>query len=324
MGRTTRRAAVAAAGIIACATPGVPAPAAFDAQGHRCARGLRPENSLPACMLALELGVSTLELDLGVTRDRIVVIAHDPYVPPAICGQRDGTPIAGERGPLLRDLTLAELREYDCGARNPDPHRFSSPPWQPRPGSPMPTLAEVFDLVAERGERSVRFNLETKLQPGDRETLPAREFVSLVIDLVERRGLAPRVSIQSFDWRALAIAKELAPEIERVALLAPDTLRPEWLNGLRPETYADPQALLIAARSLADVASPHWRMLLADETPPALSVAALQAAGYRVVPWTVNDEPTMRALIRLGVDGLISDRPDRLLSVLRSQGIPLR
>jgi glycerophosphoryl diester phosphodiesterase len=308
----------------ACGPGSAPPRASFDAQGHRGARGLLPENTLPAFERALALGVSTLELDTGVTRDGVVVVAHDPWVSPAICQHADGRAIAGERGPLLRDLTLAEVQAYDCGSRNPDPARFPEPPREARPGARIPTLAEVFALAGRAGNTRVRFNVETKLRPGDAETVPAEEFVARLVAVVTDHDARARVSIQSFDWRALAIAKRLAPEIRRVALLAPDTLDPVWLAGLRPDAGGGLVGLLRAARPFADVASPHWRMLVPDgAAPPALSVEALHAEGLPVIPWTVNDEETMRALIRLGVDGLISDYPDRLLEVVRSEGLPL-
>jgi len=308
----------------ACAPDAGPPRAPFDAQGHRGARGLLPENTLPAFERALALGVSTLELDVGVTRDRVVVVAHDPYVPPSICRHADGRAIEGERGPLLRDLSLAEVQAWDCGSLNPDPARFPEPPREARPGTPMPTLDAVFALAERAGNPRVRFNVETKLRPGDLETLPAEEFVARVLAVVRERGVLARVSIQSFDWRALAIARRLAPEIRTVALVAPDTLDPAWLAGLRPDRDGRLLGLLRAARPLADVVSPHWRMLVADgATPPALSVEALHAEGFPVIPWTVNHAEDMRALIRLGVDGLISDYPDRLLEVVKSEGLTL-
>jgi glycerophosphoryl diester phosphodiesterase len=307
----------------ACAPDAGPPRAPFDVQGHRGARGLLPENTLPAFERALVLGVSTLELDVGVTRDGFVVVAHDPFVPPSICRHADGRRIAGERGPLLRDLTLADVQSFDCGSLNPDPQRFPEPPREARPGTPMPTLDEVFAEAERAGNTRVRFNVETKLRPGDAETVPADAFVARVLDVVRARGVAERVSIQSFDWRALAIVRSLAPDIHTVALLAPDTLDPAWHAGIRAEG-GGLHGLLRAARPLADVASPHWRMLAPDgDSPPALSVEVLHADGFSVIPWTVNDAPTMRALIRLGVDGLISDYPDRLLEVVRSEGLPI-
>ncbi|MGH0030137.1 MAG: glycerophosphodiester phosphodiesterase family protein [Myxococcota bacterium] len=294
--------------------------ALFDAQGHRGARGLLPENTLPAFERAIALGVTTLELDVGMTRDGVVVVSHDPALSPKVCLQPDGTTLAGERGPLLRDLDWDTLRRYDCGSLNPDPQRFPEPPRENRPGTPMPTLDQVFAL-AER-DADLRFNVETKIRPGDRETVPAEAMVRAVVERVREHGLQSRVSIQSFDWRALVQTRALAPEIETVALVAPDTLEPEWLAGLEPDA-SNPLALFREARPFLDSVSPHWRMLVA-ENGPALPLAGLQAEGFRVVPWTVNDPETLRRLVRLGVDGLISDYPDRLMQVLREEGVPVR
>lgn len=296
---------------------------AFDVQGHRGARGLLPENTLPAFERALELGVSTLELDVGVTRDGAVVVSHNAYVSPSICQHADGRRIAGEVGPLLRDLTLAQLREYDCGSLNPNAERFPEPPRESRPGATMPLLAEVFELVARSGDAEVRFNIETKLSPGDERTLPADAFVASVLGVVREQGVASRVSIQSFDWRALTLVKRSAPEIETVALLARDTFEPAWLDGLRPAEHAGVIGLLRAAAGAPAVLSPYWQMLLPHQREAAISVRDLQAAGFRIVPWTVNDAETMRIMLSLGVDGLITDYPDRLLEVLRSESIPV-
>jgi hypothetical protein len=144
--------------LAACASP--PAthspPEGFDVQGHRGARGLLPENTLPAFARALELGVTTLELDVGMTRDGVVLLGHDPYLDPAVCLGPGGGRIEGERGPLLRDLDAAAVRAYDCGSLNPDPVAFPEPPRANRPGTPTPTLDEVLQLVAAHGRGGLR------------------------------------------------------------------------------------------------------------------------------------------------------------------------
>jgi glycerophosphoryl diester phosphodiesterase len=305
---------------VSCARSDPPRRDAFDAQGHRGARGLLPENTLPAFRRAIELGVSTLELDVGVSRDGVVVVMHDPAVPADRCLGADGVRIAGEQGPLLRDLPWDSLRRFDCGSLNPDPRRLPEPPWESRPGEPMPSLDQVFELA--RLDPGLRFNVETKLRPGDADTVAADAFVDAVLDSVRRHGLAPRVSIQSFDWRALSRVKRRAPGIRTVGLVSPRNLAPEWLDGLVPDPR-DPMALFRRARGFVDQVSPHWRMLL-PEGGPVLSLAALQAEGFAVVPWTVNEPEAMRRLVRLGVDGLISDYPDLLLRVLREESVPVR
>ncbi len=296
----------------------------FDAQGHRGARGLLPENTLPAFKRALELGVSTLELDLGVTRDRQVVVSHDRRINPQICRRADGTTILTP--PLVSELSLVELQALDCGSLNPDPKRFPEPPRVNLQGIRIPTLGEVFQLAADFGDTEVRFNIETKIAPGVSDTVPAEEFVALVIGVVQEHDLESRVTIQSFFWRTLELAKAKAPNIETAALLATDTQTPDWLNGIDPQTVGDTSLdLLRAARDYVDIYSPYWR-LIAPRSPPFLGsrVDEIQAAGFPVVPWTVNSKRRMGKIIDLGVDGLISDYPDVLIDLLKERGIAIR
>ena len=296
----------------------------FDAQGHRGARGLYPENTLPAFERALELGVSTLELDLGVTRDRQVVVSHDRRVNPEVCRHRDGTPILAP--PLLREVTLAELQSLDCGGLNPDPGRFPEPPRRNLPGTRVPTLREVFQLAADFGDEEVRFNVETKIDPTIDDTVPIEEFVALVVDVVEDSGMSSRVTVQSFAWRALAMVKRRNPDLETAALLASDTRTPAWLNGIDPKIAGGTSLdLLRAASAYVDLYSPHWR-LIAPGSPAYLGsrVEEIQTAGFPVVPWTVNSKRRMEKVIGLGVDGLITDYPDVLLALLEERGIAVR
>ena len=142
---------------------------AFDLQGHRGARGLAPENALPAFERALDLGVSTLELDIGVTADGVVVVHHDPALNASITRGADGQWLPG-RGPLLRSLTFAQLQAYDVGRIDPaTPYARTFGAQQARDGTRIPSLAQVFALVKARGA-PVRFNIETKLFPSSRPT----------------------------------------------------------------------------------------------------------------------------------------------------------
>lgn len=286
----------------------------FDVQGHRGARGLLPENTLPAFARAIELGVTTLEMDLGVTRDGAVVVAHDPYVNPNLCLGPDGARLEGERGPLLRDLSLAEVQAYDCGTLNPDPERFPEPPRVNVPGEHVPTLRDVFALVRERGASRVRFNVEIKSRPDREETVPLPEFVAKVVEVLRDEGMVDRTTIQAFDWRALLLAKQREPEITTAALLA--RLDPLWQAGLDAEESGGLLGMLRSLAGSIDILSPHWRMLVPGERYAGVAVSDLQAAGFAVVPWTVNDPDDMRNVLALGVDGLITDYPDRLLRVL--------
>ncbi len=313
---------------LACAsTPPRPPREPFDAQGHRGARGLLPENTLPAFRKALELGVSTLELDTGVTADGVVVVSHNRRLSAEICLGPDGERLPEEGGPLLRDLTLDEVRFYDCGSLNPSPRRFPEPPRRNLRGLPIPTLAEVFDLAAEL-DPGVRFNIEMKVDPTVDETVPLEEFVIRLLDLVGERGLEERVTIQCFDWRGLELVKARRPDLTTAALLSPETVDGEpspWLNGLSLAGGGGTAlGLLEGARDYVDVFSPYWRQV----TPGAWgyldsTVEEIQAAGFPVIPWTVNSPRRIEKTLDLGVDGLISDYPDRLLEILRRRGVEI-
>ena len=299
---------------------------AFDLQGHRGARGLRPENTLAGFAHAAALGVSTLELDLAVTRDRVLVVAHDPYLNPDLVRGPDGRWLEA-KGPAIHTLTLAELGRYDVGRINPDSkyaQTFSSQ--QAVDGQRYPTFAEVVELVRASG-KPLRLNVETKIAPNDpAQTVDAATFARLAVDAVRAAGLAQRVTIQSFDWRTLLHAKKLAPEIETACLTSETenfdtvqrrsaTLSP-WLAGL--DLAAHGGSLPGAARAAGCATwSPFWR-----NVTPAL-VTEARAAGLKVVPWTVNDPADMARLIDMKVDGLITDYPDRLRKVMADRGMPL-
>ncbi len=293
----------------------------LDVQGHRGARGLLPENTLAGFEHALELGVTTLELDLGLSRDGVVVVTHDPRVDPGVCLDAEGQ-VLGAPGPRILDLDLAEIQRLDCGSLNPDPKRFPEPPRRNLPGARIPTLAEVFELVARRGDRRVRFNVEPKVEPGSADTPAPARFVDRVIDVIERHGVGERVTLQCFDWHVLRLAKARIPTLRTAALLgAPDTLDPAWQDGLALEDHGSVLRLLIAARAFVDDFSPHWSHLVPGRGYLGAPVSAYQRAGFGVLPWTVNDAPTMERLIELGVDGIITDRPDLLLEVARQRGV---
>src|SRR6266852_6548874 len=206
--------------LIAMSAMAFAAPAgAFDLQGHRGARGLAPENTLPAFATALSIGVSTLELDLAMTSDRVLVVSHDRRLNPAHTRGADGT-FLGAEGPAIRSLTLAQLQRYDVGRLKPGTAYASAFPEQRgMDGVRIPTLMEVFDLARQAKADHVRFNIETKLTPTSGADTPDPEtFAAAVARAVREAELAARVSVQSFDWRTLAIMRRIAPEIERVCL----------------------------------------------------------------------------------------------------------
>jgi glycerophosphoryl diester phosphodiesterase len=303
------------------------AAAAFDLQGHRGARGLAPENTIEGFATALAIGVTTLELDLGMTRDGVLVVHHDIWLNPDTTRGPDGDFLPA-RGPALRALTLHELKRYDVGRLRPGTRYAQTFPEQRAvDGARIPTLAEVFDLVARAPADHVRFNIETKLTPtSGADTADPEAFAAAVAATVRAAGLADRVTVQSFDWRTLAALRRLAPEIARVCLTAErpgfDTIargKPgpsAWTAGLDVDDFGGSVPRLVAAAECA-VWSPAFR----DLTPEL--VAEAKALSLKVIPWTVNERPDMERLIAMGVNGIITDYPDRLRAVLAARDMPL-
>ncbi|HVO90524.1 MAG TPA: glycerophosphodiester phosphodiesterase [Casimicrobiaceae bacterium] len=287
----------------------------FDIEGHRGARGLAPENTLAAFRLAIELGVDTIETDLGVTRDNLLVISHNQRLFAAITRDAQGRYLVGE-APRIHDLTFAQLQRYDVG--RVDPHSDYArlfPRQKPSDGERIPTLQALIDMV-KAAERPIRLNLETKLTPEAPDDAPAPEaFARLVVDQLQAAGVAARVTIQSFDWRTLVAVKRMAPNLRTSCLTieASNTNNVATRNGraspwtaglsLAEVNGSVPQ---LVKNANCDVWSPFHR----NVTPERIAEA--HRLGLAVLPWTVNDEADMARLIDAGVDGLISDYPDRL------------
>jgi glycerophosphoryl diester phosphodiesterase len=301
--------------------------AAFDLQGHRGARGLAPENTIPAFATALATGVTTLELDLAMTRDGVLVVHHDEWLNPSTTRSPDGSFLA-ERGPAVHALTLQQVKTYDVGRLKPGtPYAARYPEQRPVDGTRIPALAEVFDLVRQSGADHIRFNIETKITPTSGSDVPAPEvFAEAVAGAIRQAGLAERASVQSFDWRTLMVLRRIAPEIERVCLTVEqggeDTVQrgragpSPWTAGLDVDDHGGSTPRLVAAAGCA-VWSPFFR----DLTPQAIAEA--KAAKVKVIPWTVNERTDIERVIDLGVDGIISDYPDRLREVVAAKGMPL-
>jgi glycerophosphoryl diester phosphodiesterase len=296
----------------------------FDLQGHRGARGLAPENTLPAFTRALEFGVTTLELDVGVTRDGVVVVHHDPTLNPDTTRDADGRWLA-QRGPAVHALSFDELSRYDVGRLKPG-SKYGAPftAQQGADGVRVPRLADLFALVRQRGDERVRFNIETKLSPLEpSQTLPPQAFARALIAEVRRAGMAGRTSIQSFDWRTLQVVQQEAPEIPTVYLSTARTLAPvdgkptPWTAGIDPAAHGGSVPRMVRAAG-GKVWSPSAGALTAAQ------VAEAHALGLNVVVWTVNDEATITRMLDLGVDGIISDRPDRVAQELQRRGMRWR
>lgn len=339
-------AAALALGAVPGAAAARPAgPPAFDLQAHRGGIALRPESSPSAFGAALALGVGTLELDVQITEDGQAVVTHDRRTNPVVC--RDTAPaVPGDRefpylGRYVKDLTVAQLRTLDCGTRRPaDPATDRYLDTQiPVPGSRMMLLSEVFDLVeAYRagGRGGVMLNIETKVEAGaPQETAPREQFVQVVAREVRAAGLLDNVTVQSFDWGALMRMREVEPALPIVALTNGTFLQTgqagasPWLGGLDIDDFGG--SLVRAAASFgADAISPvHGDPQGGSVLDPGYRpfttremVDEAHAAGMKVVPWTVDDIATMDRLIGIGVDGLITNHPDRLRDLLGVRGLP--
>jgi len=319
-----RRAAGLAAVALAAVTGAAPA---LDLQGHRGARGLAPENTLPAFALALSLGVTTLEMDAGVTRDHVVVVSHDPRLDPDITRTPGGGWLAAE-GPPLRGLTARALARYDVGRIRPaSAYARRFPDQRPVDGARIPALADVIALAARAGNTEVRFSVETKIDPRSPHlTLAPGPFADALVQVLRDGGVSERAAIQSFDWRTLARVRERAPAIERVHL----TAEQGWLDnvqrgrpGASPWTAGgDVDDHGGSVPRLVQAAGGHvWSPYAGDVD--AAAVAEAHDLGLRVVVWTVNGPAAMHALIDLGVDGIITDYPDRLRAVMAERGMAL-
>ena len=314
------------AGCQAAETGDVPLPPVsedFDVQGHRGARGLRPENTLPGFEVALDLGVTTLELDLHFSADGEIVIWHDPVVGPDKCGLRDGAPLdvpdpddpRTHADRAIANLTADQLSWFQCD-RNPNPNDF---PEQVQEATELAgddyrivTLAGLFEFVERyresrnksetqrAGAAAVRFNLETKRRPDDPGTIgdgfngvEAGPFELTLLDLVSRFDLEDRIIVQSFDHRSLWAVHSASPNLT--------------LAALTPDRFTDLTAL---AASGSSIWSPRYSSLQSEDVEEAHQL------GLRVIPWTVNDSAGFADMISMGVDGIITDRPDLLNALL--------
>jgi glycerophosphoryl diester phosphodiesterase len=298
----------------------LPAPA-FDLQGHRGARGLAPENTLPAFQRALDLGVDTIECDMAITKDGVVVIHHDLWLNPDTTRGPDGQWLAA-RGPAIHDLTFQELQQYDVGRIKPGTdYAKAFPDQQAVDGTRIPRLADLFDLVKKSGNATIGFDCETKVSPHEpAATLPPEEFARKAITEIRKARMERRTMVQSFDWRTLQVIQKEAPEIRTMYLSTPRTLAPAgsgrpspWLAGFAPELQwggSVPKAVHAAGGKI-------WAPNHAFLTPALLAEA--RALSITVIPWTVNDPPTIVKLLDMGVDGIISDRPDLVQIELRKR-----
>src|SRR3954470_13916485 len=258
----------------------------MDVQGHRGCRGHLPENTLPAFARALELGVNTLELDVAVTRDGVVVVHHDRGLNPAIA-RLDGKWVT--QATPINHMTFAELQRYDVGRLDPaSVYGRKFPQQKALDDTRVPRLSELFALAAKS---TVRFNIEPK-SDADKpdETLPPEPFARALIAEVRKAGMEKRTTVQAFDWRLLEVVEREAPEMPTVYCT----------EGAR----SDPERVRAAG---GKIWSPDFRTL----TP--LKLAAAKKMGLWVTVWTVNEPQDVSLMMSMGVDGMASDYPDRVV-----------
>jgi glycerophosphoryl diester phosphodiesterase len=275
-------------------------PDRFDLQGHRGTRGLAPENTIPAFRRALEIGVTTLEMDVVISGDGTVVVSREPWMNPEICSLPSGEPVPEdeEREHNLYRMSYAEIGQYDCGRRpHPDfPRQETEPAAKPRLRD---VIAEAEAYTSDHERPPAFYNIEIKSRPDWEGEFhpPPGDFARRVLDVVHERGVASRTTIQSFDPRALRATNRLRAERN-----AEEAVRLALLVGRGADGSLADQ--LEQLGFVPTVYSPGHRSVDA----PLLRTA--HERGLQVVPWTVNERKAMRRLIRLGVDGLITDYPD--------------
>lgn len=270
---------------------------AFDLQGHRGARGLMPENTIPGFIYALQHGITTIEADLMITADQQVVVSHDPVLNTAISSYADGRLLQENdtAGRTIYRLSYEQLKNIDVGRR-----QHPNFPRQQTMPAIIPLLEEAIDSIERHAKASgipVRYNLEIKSKPsGDGIHHPDPEtFARLVIAVLEKKGISARTSIQSFDPRPLRYLHEHHDDL-MLSFLVEGEIRPV-------------DQLLDTLGFIPDIISPHYSFINPE------FVRNAHAKNIRVIPWTVNDLKVMQQLTDMIVDGLISDYPDLYSSI---------
>lgn len=265
----------------------------IDWQGHRGARGLLPENTIPAFLKAMEYPIKTLELDVVISRDGQVVISHEPWMSPEICQGPDQEAIPEAETPVYKifQMDYAQIREFDCGQHHP---RF---PEQQSVVVAKPLLSEMIDTVEQYCQATGRelpyYNIEIKSNPKwDGSLTPAPEaFAPLVLAVIKEKGISDRVCIQSFDVRSLEEVHRLAPEMTTAYLV---------------ESPGSIQAKLDLLTYVPPIYSPYFKLLT------KVTIDEIHEKGMKVIPWTVNETEEMEQLLKMGADGIITDYPNRI------------
>lgn len=293
----------------------------FDLQAHRGGRGEWTEESLAAFANSLKLGVSTLELDTHLTQDGKVIVWHDDTIQANKCADTAPAtpddpefPYVGDR---VADLSLAQIKTLDCGYTQ----LAGYPEQQVIEGNRIAELKDVFALVNGYGAKKVRFNVETKVEDGLAGGEGSVALTKAVVTEIYMAGMSGRTTVQSFDWSTLNYTRKIAPQLPLVALSSGDA----WLQVGKPGAAPELGGIDIddydgslpkAAKALGyDVISPTFRSV----TPKMIAEA--HEYGLPVIPWTVNTTTDMANLMDLGVDGIITDYPTRLRTLMQERGL---
>lgn len=274
----------------------------FDLQGHRGCRGWMPENTIAAMIHGLKMGVTTLEMDVVVSKDSIVVVSHDPFMNADFTLQPDGSVFNKEmeRGFVLYGMTYSEIAAWDVG-KKPHP-KF---PHQQRSPARKPRLEDLIDSVEHyarlAGHPLPRYNIETKSRPAGDGRLhpPPAAFVRLIMEVVMRKGISERVTIQSFDRRTLQALHQTYPGIQTSLLI-------EASDRSSLDSQID------ALGFVPSVYSPAWQLVTQE------LIQACHDKGMRIIPWTINERTEIERFKEMGIDGVITDYPEPSLIQKRS------
>lgn len=266
----------------------------MDWQGHRGARGLYPENTIGAMEVALKYPVTTLEFDVVLSKDHKVIVSHEPWMHEDICLDPSGKRVKGKKHNLYK-MTADEIQKYDCGSL---PHiRFRA---QKNIKEKKPLLSDLLKVTEEKN-KAILYNIEIKSTLQDEASgyqPDIKTFSDVVLRTILEKIPASRFTVQSFDWRVLQYIKKAYPEVKLSALFDGKIFPKDVEKGLGFKP---------------DIFSPYFKYLSKKD------VDAFHAMGIKVVPWTVNDEDDMKTMISIGVDGIITDYPDRITKTGSSQ-----
>lgn len=308
----------------------------FDLEAHRGGRDVRPENTLYSYAYAIELGATSIECDMQLTKDGQIVMSHNPILNSDITRDENGNYIENNKYDI-RLMTVDELKKFDVGVMDPncgeyyDLHGKTQFTYDAK----IPTLEELMQLIQSYGDKNIVLNIETKSYPdpasaGYKNNADPKKFIEVFNNIVKKYDMENRVVLQSFDWQTLIEMKKLNPNISTSALWQEqpswerdsESLRryekkkSPWLGGLDIKDYQGNPVK--AAHAIgADIISPYYTEISKQDVDEAHSL------GMKVVPWTVNNEKDMNMLLDMGVDGIISDKPWLLKQVLEKRNIKL-